>query len=99
VGDDRSDFLGITPSHILYFWELMDDNHVLSSTIGVLAPKDGASEEHVAATEPCRRSRQKKDADNEEETAWRAKISANLELYAQVQARTEAREEKKKHSR
>jgi hypothetical protein len=75
VGDDRSDFLGIFPTHILYFWELMDENHVLSSTIGVLGPEDGASEEHVAATEPCRRRFEiGKKQDHQTNLEWKCRI-------------------------
>jgi hypothetical protein len=82
IGDDRSNFLGESQSHILYFWNLMDEHQLLASTIGL--PEDrGASTEYVSLTEHCHRPRQKNDTENKEDTESRIKLCASVEFIAQ----------------
>jgi putative lipase involved disintegration of autophagic bodies len=48
--DDRSDFLQGFQSHILYFWQVMDEYHILQKTLSVIPKEIGASSESVPST-------------------------------------------------
>jgi hypothetical protein len=67
VDDNRSTFLAGNKTHILYFWELMEQNHMLESAVAELDDSQRADCDHVVVTsdEMGGNKRRKKDDSDE----------------------------------
>jgi hypothetical protein len=50
IDDNRSNFLGTNKSHLLYFWQLMDEYSLLQQTMSIIPGDHSATYDSVPST-------------------------------------------------
>lgn len=88
-GDNRANFLGGKGSHVLYLWELLDQNQMLQTTITCLPIAIGADGANV----PLARGRPKKPAELPARQLEEAFQKSSTEISASLRTIAEATKE------
>ena len=94
-GDNRKIFLRTEKSHILYYWQLFDDNHLLSHSLCKLSDSVRVDSNNVPPTTLTTPGSANKDNDKKLEMEFKEKVSNSFSQLACNNSLNQHRIEKK----